>query len=166
MKKKKNESNFAKKILPEYQEKNPDTITFRNNSGMLYTGKTSWKVIDGKKCLIIENPTPVFFGVGKPVKDKKTRRIKQKGGGDRIGWTTKEIASPCCGSCEKFKACFHVNYYNIKVCIFYKPIGKKKIAVFTNLELKTKNVPESKEQIQFREMVIAAGGISEVLREE
>jgi len=160
------ESNFAKKALPEYQKKHPNTILMRNNTGMLYTGDMIWTMKNGKKVLIIENPYPIFFGVGLPKKDKKTGRIKQVGGGDRIGWTEKEIASPCCGSCERFKTCFHTNYYNLKICVLYEPIGKKKIAIFTSLEIKTKDGKESEDQIKWRETVIAAGGIAEILEEE
>lgn len=157
------ESNYAKKALPEWQKKHPEARVFRNNSGMAWQGDKSYEIIDTKsdeiiKKRILENPRPIFFGVGLPVKNEKTGRIKQKGGGDRIGWESKTLCdivindSPT-GCCSKL-TCDECGFKN------------KKIAIFLNLEVKTKNVPESKEQKQFREMVIAAGGISIILREE
>lgn len=165
------ESNFAKKVLPEYQEKHPDTILMRNNTGMLYSGDMKWIVKNGKKSLIIENPYPVFFGVGLPKKDKKTGRIKQTGGGDRIGWTEKKIASPCCGSCFHFETPGNTNscYLNTpfeKACNDYIPRIPEKIAIFTSLEIKTKDGKESEDQIKWRETILAAGGIAKILQEE
>lgn len=182
------ESTYAKKALPEWQKEHPEARTFRNNSGMAWQGEIGLKLETSKYKStherILKNPRPIFFGVGLPIKDKKTGRIKQKGGGDRIGWESKKIAAPCCGSCKMKKGCTFLYdiinkiedkniiqiYYALEECFCegktYEPSYSKKIAVFLNLEVKTKNVPESKEQKQFREMVIAAGGISIILREE
>lgn len=154
------ESNYAKKALPEYQKEHPETILMRNNTGMLYTGKMTWKVIDGKKILIIENPVPVFFGVGLSVKDKKTKRPVQKGGGDWLGWTETTI-------CKLWHSICHKRYL---VCSYYKkcdicPLNKK-VAIFTSIETKSKDGKESPDQKRFRETVQKAGGIAIVLREE
>jgi hypothetical protein len=149
------ESNYTKKALPEYQKEHPETILMRNNTGMLYTGKITWKVIDGKKILIIENPVPVFFGVGLSVKDKKTKRPVQKGGGDWLGWTEKTI----CDIIPK------ILISSIKNCCDHK-CKECKVAIFTSIETKSKDGKESPDQIRFRETVQKAGGIAIVLREE
>jgi hypothetical protein len=154
-----NESNYAKKALPEWQKENPNAVVFRNNTGMAWQGEPEWKIINGQKVLILKNPRPVFFGVGLPKKDKKTGRIKQTGGGDRLGWTKKSI-------CFLLK----IKYYG-KICEFFikncnNCILSKKIAIFTSLEIKTKNGKESADQIKWRKTVLAAGGIAEILQEE
>ena len=160
------ESTYAKKALPEWQKEHPEARTFRNNSGMAWQGEIGLKFTQtsahiGKHERILENPRPIFFGVGLPVKDKKTGRIKQKGGGDRIGWETTDLCILAHETNTSFDDTLCKIYHQCKFC----PLSKK-IAVFLNLEIKTKNVPESEEQKQFREMVIAAGGISIILREK
>jgi len=107
------------------------------------------------------------------------------GGGDQIGFESQKIASPCCGSCKLNENCrilynkIYPNYKNNGLTFIYKelkkcfcnlkayvPVNTKKIAVFLNLELKTKNVKESEDQKNFREFVTEAGCISIILMEE
>jgi len=159
------ESNYAKQALPEWQKEHPGARVFRNNTGMAWQGKVGIDYIktdngDTKKLRIIENPRPVFFGVGTPKKDKETGRTKQVGGGDYIGWESKKLCS---------LAFPNLKYFN-QVCELFKnkcsecPLNQK-IAIFLNLEIKSKDGKESPDQIRFRKMVQEAGGISIVLQE-
>jgi len=150
------ESNYTKKILPEWQKEHPNARVMRNNTGMAWQGNLFTTLINGIANKILKNLRPIFFGVGTPVKDKKTGQIIQKGGGDRIGWETFRICDLISKNKLTIPECMNV-------CEGCKL--SKKIAVFLNLEIKSKNGKESPDQIKFRKKVIAAGGISIVLQE-
>lgn len=153
------ESKLAKPWLAKWQEKNPGGRLFRNNCGTAWQGLKHWLIRNLKKTLFIKNPRPVSYGIG--IKNKKGNPV---GGGDYIGWTEKTL-------CEitDIRGDFEITDKNGNtLCDRYCnecPFSKN-IAIFTNIEFKTKNISESKEQIKFRKMVIAAGGISEVIKEE
>lgn len=182
------ESNYTKQALPKWQKKHPDARVMRNNTGMAWQGERGYYTeIQGHKGIhrfIIKNPRPIFFGVGFPVKDEKTGRTKQKGGGDYIGWESIVIAHKCCGSCLINKNCnllynqIYPQYKCEGLTFIYKKLGNcycngkiyvpnypKQIAVFLNLEIKSKDGKESPDQIRFRKAVQEAGGISIVLQE-
>ena len=155
------ESNFAKQALPEWQKEHPNARIMRNNTGMAWQGKIhQYTIFNGKTKpqRILANPRPIFFGVGLPIKDKKTGRITQKGGGDYIGW-------------ESFKPCDYMRLLKEKGFDIVFECGEScdkcplKIAVFLSLETKSKDGKESPEQIHFRKVVQAAGGIAIVLKE-
>lgn len=153
------ESNYAKQALPEWQKLHPGARIFRNNTGMAWQGKQShYTEIQGHRDIahrIIENPRPIFFGVGFPKKDKKTGRTKQTGGGDYIGWESMTL-------CELLPADVNIPGCNgnCQTCSF-----NKRIAIFLNLETKSKDGKESPDQIKFRKAVQEAGGISIILQE-
>jgi len=182
------ESNYAKQALPEWQKEHPTARIFRNNTGMAWQGKSvegiRGNINNQRKIRIIENPRPVFFGVGTPKKDKKTGRTKQTGGGDYIGWESIVIAHKCCGSCLIKEGCnllyskIYPHHKEKGLLYIYEIMGKclcngktyipnypKQIAVFLNLETKSKDGKESPDQVRFRKMVQEAGGISIVLQE-
>jgi len=46
-----------------------------------------------------------------------------------------------------------------------REIDGKNYAIFTSIELKTKGVPETQDQKDWKKMVIEAGGIAEVIKE-
>jgi len=150
-----NESNYAKQALPEWQKLHPDARIFRNNSGMAWQGKLLTFRIRNRLERILKKLRPIFFGVGFPKKDKKTGRTKQTGGGDYIGWESKTL-------CELLPADVNIPGCNgnCQTCSF-----NKKIAVFLNLETKSKDGKESPDQIKFRKAVQEAGGISIILQE-
>lgn len=81
----------------------------------------------------------VTYGIGLLRRSKSGKSKTPKGGGDYIGFES--------------------------VIITPEMIGKK-IAVFCNVEFKTKNVDETQDQIDFRNLVLESGGISEVYKEE
>ena len=155
------ESNYAKKTLPKWQKKHPNARVFRNNTGMAWQGKLLTFVINGIAQKILKKLRPIFFGVGLPVKDKKTGRMIQKGGGDYIGWkslTLCQLAAKVNG-CQRSAFCSTVNQNCINCML------NSNIAVFLNLETKSKDGKESPEQIKFRKAVQEAGGISIILQE-
>jgi len=150
------ESAYAKQTLPEWQKKHPNARVSRNNTGAAYQGKLSTFSKNGIAKKILKNIRLIFFGIGLAVKDKKTGRTKQKGGGDYIGWESMKICDLISKDKLTIPECMEVCegcQLNIKV------------AVFLNLEIKSKNGEESPEQIKFRKMVISAGGISKILQE-
>lgn len=151
------ESDFAKIALPKWQKENPTARVFRNNTGMAWQGMIQSLHGLGKK--ILANIRPIFFGVGLPVKDKKNGRTVQKGGGDYIGWTTKTL----CEICRKYGHPCRLDKVRPEECL--KCDLSVKIAIFTNLETKSKTGKESPEQIKFRKLVQESGGISIVLKE-
>lgn len=181
------ESNYAKRVLPKWQADHPNARVMRNNTGMAWQGENT-KINAYRKgkygpVRILKNPRPVYFGVGLPTKTKSGRTI-QKGGGDYIGWESIEIAAPCCGSCVINESCnliynelypYHKNhgliwmYQKLKKCFcngaLYRPDNIEKVAVFLNLETKSKDGKETPDQIKFRKRVIEAGGISIILKE-
>jgi hypothetical protein len=83
------------------------------------------------------NRSPVRFGIPEP-RGRKESDYDPKGG-DRIGWHTKKITKDMVG---------------------------KNIAVFTNIEAKTKNDVIKPGQIKFHNQVILSGGISEIWIEQ
>lgn len=134
------ESNLRKSFMPEWQEKNgPLSKLFRNNTG-------SW--IDDMGRIIV-------YGIGLWRRKTKKHNYRPVGGGDLIGWTSTTIceylpAEPC--------------RYPDKKCIDCSL--NKQIAIFTSIELKTKNVTMTKDQKDWKAMVIEAGGIAEEVRED
>lgn len=116
------ETQATKKLLPEFQKQNQNSRLFRNNTGMAHN----------------QNGIPIFFGIGKPKKDKKTGRIKQVGGGDYIGWETIKITPDMIG---------------------------QEIAVFLSVEIKTSTGRLSKDQRDWAFIVEQAGGKAIVLKE-
>lgn len=149
------ESNFAKKILPEWQKQHPDARIMRNNTGMAWQGKLLTFSVNGIVQKILKKLRPIFFGVGLSKKDKKTGQIKQVGGGDYIGWESKTLCNIICekAGCRNIGTCNDCNFDN------------KKVAVFLSLETKSKDYKESPDQVRFRETVQEAGGIAIVLKE-
>lgn len=147
------ESNYAKKVLPEWQRKNGmDSHVFRNNTGMAYQGE---KIPSGKLGTVILNKARIiFFGVGLWRRKTKKGSSRPCGGGDYIGWTSKII-------CDVIP---EVLVSAVRKCCD-KKCNECRIAVFTSLELKTKNVKETKEQKEWKELVIKSGGIAEVINE-
>jgi len=150
------ESSFTKKVLPKWQKKHPQARVMRNNTGAAYQGKLLTFSKNGIAEKILKNIRLIFFGIGLAVKDKKTGRAKQKGGGDYIGWESKRL----CDIISKDKITIPQCMQVCEGCQL-----NQKIAIFLNLEIKSKNGKETTEQIKFRKMVIAAGGISEILQE-
>lgn len=141
------ESNLSKQVLPEWQEKNgKDSHLFRNNTGSAFQGKIEKQGLD----ILIKNPRWITFGIGllKKIKNK----FRPVGGGDYIGWTSKTI-------CQLFEGCPFDDLH----CISCKL--NKKIAIFTSLEFKTKNVKETQDQKDWKELVNNSGGIAEVIKE-
>ncbi len=144
------ESNLSKQWLPKWQEKaGKYSKLFRNNTGMAFTGEQDY--FKGQK--ILTKLKPIFFGIGLLIKKGKARQ-RPRGGGDYVGWTSKTV-------CEVIPP---VLVSSVKNCCD-KNCDTCRIAIFTNIEFKTKNVNETEEQIKFREMVLEAGGISEVVKE-
>jgi len=150
------ESSFTKKVLPKWQKKHPQARVMRNNTGAAYQGKLLTFSKNGIAEKILKNIRLIFFGVGIAVKNKKTGRTIQKGGGDYIGWESKRL----CDIISKDKITIPQCMQVCEGCQL-----NQKIAIFLNLEIKSKNGKETTEQIKFRKMVIAAGGISEILQE-
>jgi len=152
------ESAYTKQALPEWQKKHPNARVMRNNTAGAYQGKILTFSLNGIAKKILSDIRLIFFGIGIAVKDKKTGRTKQVGGGDFIGWESKTI-------CEMVKE----NANNSNICSESNKCAicklNKKIAIFLNLEIKSENGKESPEQIKFRKAVIEAGGISEILQE-
>lgn len=158
------ESNFAKKILPEWQKLHPNARIMRNNTGMAWQGKLLTFSVNGIVQKILKKLRPIFFGVGLSKKDKKTGQIKQAGGGDYIGWESFELCEYITklmlyNFCEYYK-----NKNNEKINCMLCPLHQK-IAVFLSLETKSKEGKESPDQVRFRETVQEAGGIAIVLKE-
>jgi len=151
------ESTYTKQALPEWQEKHPNARVMRNNTGVAWVGEPAGKqTISQKAGLVIRliHARIIRFGIG--LKNKKGNQV---GGGDWIGWesfTLCKILSSI-GEMDKNPVCKGIE---CKECKF-----NMKIAVFLNLEIKSKNGKETPEQIKFRKMVIEAGGISEILQE-
>ena len=112
------ESNLRKSFMPIWQAANGKlSKLFRNNTGM-------W-MKDGK---------PIFYGIGLWRRKNKRSPFRPVGGGDLIGWTTKEI-------------------------------NGKNYAIFTSIELKTRGVPETQDQKDWKKLVLESGGIAEVIHE-
>lgn len=151
------ESNYTKKILPEWQTQHPEARVMRNNTGMAWQGEISYRTCTGNTERVIANPRPIFFGVGLPVRDKETGRIIQKGGSDWIGWESWTICDLLKKNWSDFP-CQPDDY------CFDCPL-KKKVAIFLSLEIKSKDGKESPDQIKFRKTVQEAGGIAIVLKE-
>jgi len=152
------ESNFAKQALPEWQKEHPGARVMRNNIGMAYQGKLIVTAINGIIKKILKNLRPISFGIGLPTKDK-LGYVKQKGGGDYIGWESKTICE-ILGE-ERFDGPpFFECPKECKKCRL-----NEKIAIFLSLETKSKDGKESTEQIKFRKTVQAAGGIAIILKE-
>lgn len=149
------ESKLAKSWLAKWQEKNQGGRLFRNNCGTAWQGLKHWLIRNLKKTLFIKNPRPVSYGIG--IKNKKGNPV---GGGDYIGWTEKTVCEIIKEKDDHFP-CMEDDHNKCDGCEL-----NQKIAIFTNIEFKTKTVSESKEQIKFRKMVTASGGISEVIKEE
>ena len=158
------ESNLRKTFMPIWQAANGKlSKLFRNNTGGYKAPSGQW----------------VFYGIGLWRRKNKKSPYRPVGGGDLIGWTTKEIASRCCGSCEEFMmGCkkieskmntlkYNLEYYNLiqDVCDEYKPRNGKNYAIFTSIELKTKGVPETQDQKDWKKLVLESGGIAEVVKE-
>jgi hypothetical protein len=150
------ESDFAKIALPKWQRENPNARVFRNNTGMAWQGSTVRQMFHGLFQAVLYKLRPIFFGVGMPTKDKKTGRIIQKGGGDYIGWTETKI-------CDFIQPQNKISCCTVSGCAKC-PYGKQ-IAIFTNLETKSKTGKESREQIKFRKLVQESGGVSIILKE-
>ena len=74
----------------------------------------------------------ITFGIPEPPHGRKKDRLK---GGDRIGWSEVEITPDMVG---------------------------KRIAVFTNIEIKGSNDQLKKGQIDWHNLVLQHGGISEI----
>jgi len=178
------ESTYTKQALPEWQKKHPNARVMRNNTAGAYQGKILTFSLNGIAKKILSDIRLIFFGIGIAVKDKKTGRTKQVGGGDWIGWESVNVSGPCCGSCVINESCNLLYnqlypsykksgliyiYQKLKNCFcegkLYRPDNIKKLAIFLNLEIKSENGKESPEQIKFRKAVIEAGGISEILQE-
>ncbi len=138
------ESNLRKTFLPRWQAKNgKDSHLFRNNTGGLKNKLGQW----------------VFYGIGLWRRKNKKSPYRPVGGGDDIGWTS-QCACMIIPSiqidlvdCELFLNC--------KGC----PIYKHPIAVFTSIEYKTKGVPETQDQKDWKKLVIKSGGIAETIKE-
>jgi len=171
------EVNKINKIILE-AEATGDERLFRANAGVAWNGKRVKKphVIDMiskilKKFklifsyfIIILNPRP-FHGM-------------PKGTPDIIGWKSKEIAGPCCGSCNYLSfdkeleyICDELEKVHISCfsggCRKYRPRNsiKKKVAIFKAIEVKTeayKTVTE--EQKRFLKTVKDMGGITDVIK--
>jgi len=149
---------------------------FRANSGMAYTGKSekipqhimkmisSWAKSNGinhREIKILFDPR-IFHGMitGTP---------------DVIGWESKNIATPCCGSClhceygSDYLDCIinegeKMPTYLASKCLAYKPREIEKIAVFKGVECKTGKQELTKEQEQFKKILEEQGGIYEIKR--
>ena len=131
------ESNLRKQFLPKWQlENGMHSHLFRNNTGGLFAGKTT-KNPDGS--ITIHNPVRVAYGVGLWRRKNKKSPFRPVGGGDDIGWTNKIVTQEMVG---------------------------QPVAIFTSIEHKTKNVVETKDQKDWKELVLACGGIARVVREE
>lgn len=155
------ESDYTKEILPKWQEEHPNSRIMRNNTGMAWQGE---KKIINYDIPILTKIRPINFGVGLSIKDKKTGHVKQKGGGDYIGWETKTICELASENFKPYTFCQKIYDKNHNKCLKCKL--NKKIAIFINLEIKSKTGKESPEQIKFRKTVQEAGGISVVLQEK
>lgn len=143
------ESNLRKQFMPKWQQKNGAlSKLFRNNTGGYAPKPGDW----------------ISFGIGLLRRKNKKSPYRPVGGGDLIGWTSKticEVAHP--------DAAFN-NYRHSWKC----PVNggcegcyfDQKIAIFTSIELKTKGVPETQDQKDWKQMVLEAGGIAETVREE
>jgi hypothetical protein len=152
-------------INKEIMKANKTGRLFRANSGRAWIGETGCRK-PGKLLLI--NPR-VFHGM-------------PKGTPDLIGWEIQEISKPCCGSCKNLECCNLVHdklnpYYKTKglifiyeilknnICAIYEPNNIKKIAVFKGVEVKTGNKRLTKEQRNFKKILLEHGGIHEIARE-
>jgi len=157
------ESNIAKTWLPEWQKQNPGGRLFRNNTGMAWQGKNHrWLSIirDGIKSLVLDFAKPIFYGIGLMKKSKKKGRKHPVGGGDYIGWTVKTLCDLTYG--ENYN-CNNNDDSRAPYCANCKML--KKIAIFTSIEFKSSDVKETEDQIKFRKLVEAAGGITQVIKE-
>lgn len=176
------ESTYTKQALPEWQKKHPNARVMRNNTGVAWVGEPVGKQAITKKLgMVIRliHARVIRFGIG--LKNKKGNQV---GGGDWIGWESVNVSGPCCGSCVINESCNLLYnqlshsykksgliyiYQKLKNCFcegrLYRPDNIKKIAIFLNLEIKSKNGKESPDQIKFRKAVVEAGGISEILQE-
>lgn len=139
------ESTLSKLWLPKWQEKNPESHLFRNNTGAFLKGQ-NW----------------IAYGIGllrkNPNKPKAPKR--PVGGGDYIGFTVMCIpggrnAKPCKGekNCKEY-----AEMGLVCSCCF-------KFAVFSSVEFKTKGVRETKDQKDFKKLVNNSGGIAYVVKE-
>jgi hypothetical protein len=138
------ESNLRKTFLPVWQLKNgKSSKLFRNNTGGFKDKFGQW----------------VFYGVGLWRRKNKKSPYRPVGGGDDIGWTSK----PACVIIPEIQlslvSC--ASFYNCKDC----PIHENPIAVFTSVEYKTKGVPETQDQKDWKKLVIDCGGIAETIKE-
>lgn len=155
------ESNLSKQFLPIWQQKNgKDSHLFRNNTGAWKDKFNRW----------------TFYGIGLLRRRNKKSPYRPVGGGDLIGWSSKESISPTCGSCENFYYNAYAEDSNCAIsegkknpmkdlCEFFEPWKTEKIAIFTSIELKTKGVVATQDQKDWKDLVIKSGGIAEIVRE-
>lgn len=131
------ESTLAKIFLPKWQQKaGKDSYLCRNNTGA-YEKNGHW----------------IVYGIGLLKKIKKAWCVR--GGGDYIGWTTKTL----CELVSEETGC------NSHDCCEDCTLQSKKVAVFTSEELKTIDDVVSKDQLEWQQKVIKAGGIANINRE-
>ena len=141
------ESNLSKTFLPIWQEKNgPLSHLFRNNTGAWKDKFDRW----------------TFYGVGLWRRKNKKSPYRPVGGGDHIGWTSKNICLIINGLQDNglFTCYIKDQHMDCDNCFI-----NKNLAVFTSIEFKTKNVSETIDQKDWKALVEKSGGIAEVVKE-
>lgn len=162
------ESNLSKQFLPKWQQKNgKDSHLFRNNTGSAYQGiiekkysKTNSKGIT-ENFILLKNTRFIDFGIG--ILKKIRNKFRPVGGGDYIGWTSKNLCLIINGLHDNGLATCYIKdqHFDCDNCF----INKNPIAIFTSLEFKTKNVSETQDQKDWKALVLKSGGIAEVVKE-
>jgi hypothetical protein len=154
------ESNLSKAYLPKWQAENgKDSHLFRNNTGSAYQGKIFEAPFFGKFEKVLRDLRIITFGIGLLRRKNKKSPYRPVGGGDYIGWTSKTV-------CNLNPELFQMNLIDCdsKGSCDNCELNKS-VAIFTSIEFKTKNVSETKDQKDWKELVRNSGGIAEVVKE-